>query len=141
MGLPTCWGKKGNPVSFEYYRPSLFKSRENIDKFQDMSGALKGQTIVDSWINYFYLLWKNKNVFSTTSTYDKYIELDIAYRIMITCKYHVDEDWKVLVQFAQEWLIKTTWREKKICKNQLEGMLLSNFYYYIVKDYFWMSSL
>jgi hypothetical protein len=57
MGLSTYWGKKGNVLSFESYRHSLFKTRENIKKIQEMSGALKGQTIVDSLINDFYLLW------------------------------------------------------------------------------------
>jgi hypothetical protein len=102
MGLPICWGKKGNLLSFESYRKKLFKARENVDKFQDMTRAIRGQTIVDSLIDDFYLLWKIKKLFSTVPTYEKYTKLDISYRKMMSYKYPSNEDWKVLIQLVQE---------------------------------------
>jgi hypothetical protein len=44
MGLPTCWNKKGGIVTFESYRQSLFKVRENEDKFKEMTGVIRGQS-------------------------------------------------------------------------------------------------
>jgi hypothetical protein len=74
----------------------MFKSRENVDKFQDMTRTIRGQAILDNLIYDFYLLWKIKILFSIVSTYDKYIELDIAYKKTLSYKYPSNEDWKIL---------------------------------------------
>jgi tRNA A58 N-methylase Trm61 len=47
MGLPDCWGKKGNFLTFENYKQNLFMARENTSKFKEVTRMIKGQTIVD----------------------------------------------------------------------------------------------
>jgi len=80
MGLPNCWSKKWGIVTFESYRQSLFKVRENEDKFKEMTWVIRGQVIVDSLIDEIYILLQIKSLFLTAPSYDKYTELDIATR-------------------------------------------------------------
>jgi hypothetical protein len=102
MGLPTFWSKKGGILTFENYRQNLFKVRESDEKFNEMTGVIRGQTIVDNLIDDFYFLWQIKHLFLTAPTYDKYTELDIAYRRMVAYQYPSNEDWQVLIQLIQE---------------------------------------
>jgi hypothetical protein len=48
---------------------------------------LKGPIIVDLLDEDFFLLWKLKNLFVTTPTYERYTEVDISYKKMMTFKY------------------------------------------------------
>jgi hypothetical protein len=57
---------------------------------------------VDILIDDFYLLWKIKNLFSSPPTYEKYIELDIAYKQMKAFNYPSSENWKLLIQLLTE---------------------------------------
>jgi hypothetical protein len=98
MGLPSAWDKDGKLLSYEDFRKSLFISREKDDKFQNMTNTLRGQTIVDLLIDDFYLLWKTKNLFSHTPTYEKYTKLDIAFRQMKYFSYPSDATWNLLLQ-------------------------------------------
>jgi hypothetical protein len=102
MGLPSSWNDKGKLLSFEGYRKNLFTVRENEEKFQGIIDNLRGQTIVDVLIDDFYLLWKIKNLFSSPPTYEKYTELDIAYRKMKSFNYPTSETWKFLLQLLTE---------------------------------------
>jgi hypothetical protein len=63
---------------------------------------IKGKTIVDCLSDDFYLLWKIKNLFSNTPTYDKYTELDITYKNMLLYKYPSNNDWDILMDLVQE---------------------------------------
>jgi hypothetical protein len=69
--------------STEAYEDMLIKERDDITKFQDMDGVLKGQTIVCKLIDDFHLLWKIKTLFPNIPSYDRYTELDIASRKMV----------------------------------------------------------
>jgi hypothetical protein len=65
--------------------------------FQGMDDILRARTIVDLLIDYFYLLWRIKNIFSSPPSYEKYTELDIAYRKMKSFNYTSSENWKLLI--------------------------------------------
>jgi hypothetical protein len=78
-------------ISYENYKKSCLLVREKEDKFQRMVDTLRGQTIVDILIDDFYLLWKIKRLFSNPPTYEKYTELDIAFRQMKSFGYPSDE--------------------------------------------------
>jgi hypothetical protein len=62
-----------------------------------MTRVIRRQTIVDNFIDDLYLLWKIKQLFLTTPTYDKYTELDIAYRRMVAYQYPLNEYRKLLI--------------------------------------------
>jgi hypothetical protein len=102
MGLPNFWSKKGGILTIENYRHNLFKVRESDENFDEMTVVIRGQTIVDSLIDDLCLLWQIKKLFLTAQTYDKYTELDIAYRKMVLYQYTSNEDWKLLFQLIQE---------------------------------------
>jgi hypothetical protein len=63
-----------------------------------MTEVLRGQTIVDILIDDLYLLWQIKNLFSNPPSYEKYNELDIAYRKMMSFNNPSNENWKLLIQ-------------------------------------------
>jgi hypothetical protein len=102
MGFPSAWDDKGKLLSFESYRNNLFIIRESEENFKGMVDNLRGQTIVDLLIDDFYLLWKIKNLFSIPPTYEKYIELDIAYRKMKSFNYPSSETWNLIIQLLTE---------------------------------------
>jgi hypothetical protein len=98
MGLPSAWDKDGKLLSYENYRKILFLSTEEDDKFQSMANTLRDQTIVDLLIDDFYLLWKTKNLFSHTPTYEIYTKLDIAFRKIESFSYPSYVTWNLLLQ-------------------------------------------
>jgi len=49
----------------------LFSNRGKEDRFERMDDILRGHTIVDIFIDDFYLLWKIKGLFSNPPTYEK----------------------------------------------------------------------
>ena len=70
-----------------------------MEVVQGIVDTLRGQTIVDVLIDDSYFLWKIKILFSSPPTYEKYIELDIAYRQMNAFNYPSSENWRLLIQF------------------------------------------
>jgi hypothetical protein len=54
-------------LTFENYKKNLIKAREDTSKFKEVTGMIKGQTIVDCLSDDFYLLWKIKNLFANCS--------------------------------------------------------------------------
>jgi hypothetical protein len=97
MGLPEIYGKKGL-LPFPEYQPLLVKSRENANKFKGATRVLKGKTIVDLLDEDFFLLWHLRNLFDTPPTYERYTEVDISYKKMISCKYPSSQEWERLMQ-------------------------------------------
>jgi hypothetical protein len=97
-GLPECWDKKGNLFSLQNYQQFFIKSREDTSKFRGITGMLKGQIIVDLLDEDFFLLWKLRNLFVITPTYERYTEVDISYKKMMTFKYPTKQDWDRLIQ-------------------------------------------
>jgi len=83
MALPSCWDKNRNFIQQEASEEILIKEMNDITKFQDMDGVLKGQTIVCKLINDFHLLWIIKILFPNIPSYDRYARLDIASRKMV----------------------------------------------------------
>jgi hypothetical protein len=98
MGLPSAWDKNGKMISYENHRKNLFSIRGKEDKFQRMADTWRGKTIVDISIDGFYLPWKIKSLFSNSPTYEKYTQLDIAFRQMKSFNYPTDETWNLLLQ-------------------------------------------
>jgi len=78
------------------------KAKENTSKFKEVTGMIKGKMIVDCLSDDFYLLWQIKNLFATTPTYEKYIELDITCIKILSYKYPSDKDWDILIQLVQK---------------------------------------
>jgi hypothetical protein len=72
----------------------LFIIRENEDKFQGMVDILRGHTSVELLIYDFYL----ENLVTRPPTYEKYTELDIAYKKMKSLKYPSRENGELLIQ-------------------------------------------
>jgi hypothetical protein len=102
MGLPSAWNDKGKLLSYESYRKNLFVARDSEAKFQGMDNNLRGKTIVDLLIDDFYLLWQIKNIFLSPPTYEKYTELDIAYRHMKSFNYPSSETWNFFIHLLTE---------------------------------------
>jgi hypothetical protein len=73
---------KGRLLSSESYKNSLFATRKNKRKFEGMADNLRGKTIVDMLRHDFYPLWEIKNLFSNPPTYERYTQLDIAFKQM-----------------------------------------------------------
>jgi len=82
MGLPSTWIDKERLLTFEEYRKNPFISRENDSKFQGMSDKLRGRVIVYLLMDDFHLLSLIEELFPNPPTYEKYTDLDIAYRQM-----------------------------------------------------------
>jgi len=97
MGLPSAWYKYAKLLPYEGYKEILFISREKDDKFQNISNNLASQIIVDLLIDEFYLLWKMKNLFTHTPTYEKITKLDITFRKMKTFIYPSNMFWKHII--------------------------------------------
>jgi hypothetical protein len=91
------YGKKGL-LPFPEYQPLLVKARENANKFKGATRVLKGKTIVDLLDEDFFLLWHLRNLFDTPPTYERYTEVDISYKKMISCKYPSSQEWERLMQ-------------------------------------------
>jgi hypothetical protein len=97
MGLPEYYGKKGL-LSLQDYKQILIKSREDVGKFIGVTGMLRGQLIVELLDDDFFLLWKLRNLFVSPPTYERYIEVEISYKRMMTFKYPTKQDWDQLLQ-------------------------------------------
>jgi len=100
MGLPSCWDKNGKFIHQEAYKDILIKERDDITKFQYMDGVLKGQTIVCKLIDDFHLFWQIKTFFPDIFPYDRYTELDIAFRKMVSCSYPTSNHWRNITQYS-----------------------------------------
>jgi len=63
IGLPSCQDKNGNFIQKEVYKDMLIKGRDDITKFKDMDGVLKGQTIVCKLIDDFHFFYGKSKLY------------------------------------------------------------------------------
>ena len=81
------WDQNSRSMPLDAYKDDLLVTKANSNKFSNISGTLHGVTMVNKLKDDFYIYYQVKMLFSTTPTYQKYTNLDITYRKMISYNY------------------------------------------------------
>lgn len=114
------------------YGKDLLRTRAYSRKMSNTSGMLKEPTIVYKFMDGFYIHFQVKMIFSTTPTYQKFIDLNIPYTKLMSYNYPVRSDWGGCLNYPLSFLdsIIRIQLEKRTSEQKLLDLCLIFFYFY-----------
>ena len=94
VGLPSCWGAKGNLLPWSSYENLLVMTKINIDNRHEKTQVLKGEMMVNYLQRNCEILWMVKTLFSERPYYDRITAFRLEYHNLTHSSKTKVEIWK-----------------------------------------------